>query len=454
MESLVSSPNVSSFSSLTAYLTSLRYENEVFWNHHDNCSFENLITPLVFSLFSTTWFQAVVYCLVLLYLFLGIAIISDIFMCSIEVITSQTRVVKVHSSLGFEVEEKKVKVWNDSVANLTLMALGSSAPEILLSIIEIVGNGFQAGELGAGTIVGSAAFNLLIISAVCLTALPSGQVKRIKEFNVFIITSFFSVFAYIWLFLILVIISPDVIEVWEAVLTFLFFPLLVILAYVADRNFFRDRDILGRDIMITSTTNILESSSSKESIDDISGSSSSDRPSNGGHLSPFYGSPIKMRHGKTSKGYRFFPEGKLSKKSLMKFVDEVRRVDPSISDEDVICLTASLLFEEESHSRLYYRISAVRSLSGARDPVPRLTHHLQQVRHMLISQEKRKAKPFCVNGKDVIEQHHLPPVVSPKRPSPKELDFSKQSSPLNQVVSSNRSFPMSFSQSPDRKSVV
>ncbi|RCN28967.1 hypothetical protein ANCCAN_25280 [Ancylostoma caninum] len=39
---------------------------------------------------------------------------------------------------------------NDSGA---LNALGSSAPEILLSIIEIVGNGFRSGELGPGTIV-------------------------------------------------------------------------------------------------------------------------------------------------------------------------------------------------------------------------------------------------------------------------------------------------------------
>ena len=58
------------------------------------------------------------------------------------------------------------------MANLTLMALGSSAPEILLSVIEIVGNGFQAGELGPGTIVGSAAFNLLCISAVCVAGVP------------------------------------------------------------------------------------------------------------------------------------------------------------------------------------------------------------------------------------------------------------------------------------------
>ena len=66
----------------------------------------------------------------------------------------------------------EVPVWNGTVANLTLMALGSSAPEILLSVIEIVGNNMEAGELGPGTIVGSAAFNLLCISAVCVAGVP------------------------------------------------------------------------------------------------------------------------------------------------------------------------------------------------------------------------------------------------------------------------------------------
>lgn len=30
-----------------------------------------------------------------------------------------------------------VRIWNETVSNLTLMALGSSAPEILLSVIEV-----------------------------------------------------------------------------------------------------------------------------------------------------------------------------------------------------------------------------------------------------------------------------------------------------------------------------
>ena len=51
------------------------------------------------------------------------------------------------------------------------MALGSSAPEILLSVIETMGGlGSCPGELGASTIVGSAAFNLLVISGVSIYA--------------------------------------------------------------------------------------------------------------------------------------------------------------------------------------------------------------------------------------------------------------------------------------------
>jgi solute carrier family 8 (sodium/calcium exchanger) len=77
-----------------------------------------------------------------------------------------------------------VTVWNATVANLTLMALGSSAPEILLSVIEICFNNFEAGDLGPGTIVGSAAFNLLIITAVCVYYVPKGQTRRIEVYRV------------------------------------------------------------------------------------------------------------------------------------------------------------------------------------------------------------------------------------------------------------------------------
>ena len=64
------------------------------------------------------------------------------------------------------------------------MALGSSAPEIMLSCIEIVGRGFKAGDLGPGTIVGSAAFNLFMITAVCVIGVPYPETRRIEAINV------------------------------------------------------------------------------------------------------------------------------------------------------------------------------------------------------------------------------------------------------------------------------
>jgi len=126
------------------------------------------------------------------------------------------------------------QVWNATVANLSLMALGSSAPEILLSVIEIAGASFYAGELGPSTIVGSAAFNLMVISAVCVSALPGSEGRYIKQRSVFYITSFFSVLAYIWLLVILTYFSPNVVEVWEGFVTLALFPILVYIAYLAD----------------------------------------------------------------------------------------------------------------------------------------------------------------------------------------------------------------------------
>ena len=110
--------------------------------------------------------------------------------------------------------EKKVfhaRVWNATVANLTLMALGSSAPEILLNVIEVLGNSFNAGALGPSTIVGSAAFNLMVITAVCIVCLPAGEVRVIKQQAVFLTTAFYSVFVYIWLLIIVIAWTPEVI---------------------------------------------------------------------------------------------------------------------------------------------------------------------------------------------------------------------------------------------------
>lgn len=203
------------------------------------CAAQLIFLPL-FKHWERSWpeeFRAVLYTVIIVWVFLGIAIVCDHFMSAIEEITNTRKVRWINVHPGTR-HRSVVKVWNPTVANLTLMALGSSAPEILLATIEIIGFKFFAGPLGPPTIVGSAAFNLLIITAVCLSEIPAPDTRRIEGTDVFIITAFFSVFAYVWVLLCLKIHSPDKIDIGEAVLTFALFPVFVWLSYCADRGRF------------------------------------------------------------------------------------------------------------------------------------------------------------------------------------------------------------------------
>jgi len=126
------------------------------------------------------------------------------------------------------------------------MALGSSAPEILLSVIETGKNlGKCPGELGPSTIVGSAAFNLLVISAVAIYSVNESNdaeakskapemkgVKKIDDMGVFAITATFSVFSYIWLYIVLM---DQNVTKNEAIITFILFFVLIFFSYGADK---------------------------------------------------------------------------------------------------------------------------------------------------------------------------------------------------------------------------
>jgi len=128
------------------------------------------------------------------------------------------------------------------------MALGSSAPEILLSVIETISNlGGTPGELGPSTIVGSAAFNLFVISGVSIAAVGDTP-KLIADRGVFAVTAAFSMWAYVWMLIVLKYWTPDHVTMIEALLTLLFFFLLIIIAYAFDKlNQFRNESRLSED---------------------------------------------------------------------------------------------------------------------------------------------------------------------------------------------------------------
>eukprot|EP00924_Labyrinthula_sp_SR-Ha-C_P002097 augustus_masked-scaffold_19-processed-gene-0.34-mRNA-1 protein AED:0.06 eAED:0.06 QI:0/-1/0/1/-1/1/1/0/530 len=95
------------------------------------------------------------YALMLLYAFVGVAIICDEYF--------EPSLTEISERLEL----------SEDVAGATFMAAGSSAPELFTSLLDAFGPG---NSIGVGTIVGSAMFNILIIVALT-AAVTKGRVK-------------------------------------------------------------------------------------------------------------------------------------------------------------------------------------------------------------------------------------------------------------------------------------
>ena len=112
--------------------------------------------------------------------------------------------------------------------------MGSSAPEILLSVIESLKDlGKPAGVLGPASIVGSGAFNLLVITGISILAVD--EPKKIDQMGVFCVTAISSLFAYAWMYICLEIWTPNEVDPIEAWLTLSFFVILIVVAFMADK---------------------------------------------------------------------------------------------------------------------------------------------------------------------------------------------------------------------------
>ncbi|KAE9556747.1 hypothetical protein FO519_000153 [Halicephalobus sp. NKZ332] len=300
----------------------------------------------------TMLFRALVYLAVMLYLFLGVSIVSDKFMSAIEVITSQEREVRLKKPTG-EPYTVLIRIWNETVSNLTLMALGSSAPEILLSVIEIFGNHFEAGDLGPATIVGSAAFNLFVIIAVCIYVIPNGEVRRVHRIDVFWVTVIWSTFAYIWLYLILAVISPNVVEVWEGIVTFLCFPLTVLSAYAANRytaNF-------GQRILKTPAASFVRSATPRR----FGNSTKSDVTIEKGE--EFRVSLMGNRKPKEADMVAMDDH----KKRFLEVFRKLRTEHPDLPIHELEKLATERVVKETPKSRAFYRIQATHKMMGSGD---------------------------------------------------------------------------------------
>uniref|UniRef100_A0A7S4LPR2 EF-hand domain-containing protein n=1 Tax=Oxyrrhis marina TaxID=2969 RepID=A0A7S4LPR2_OXYMA len=138
------------------------------------------------------------YCMGVLYMFVGLAIVCDEFFVP---------------SLELFVEEWEISL---DVAGATFMAAGGSAPELFTSFIGT----FKKSDVGFGTIVGSAVFNVLFVIGVCaiaskdvltLTWWPLARDCSYYTLSLSVVALFFKG------------ITPQEIHWWEALILFLMY---------------------------------------------------------------------------------------------------------------------------------------------------------------------------------------------------------------------------------------
>ncbi|XP_034721958.1 sodium/calcium exchanger 1-like [Etheostoma cragini] len=287
--------------------------------------------------------RAIIYFVGLAYMFLGVSIIADRFMSSIEVITSQERQITITKPNGEKITTT-VRIWNETVSNLTLMALGSSAPEILLSVVEVCGHGFEAGELGPNTIVGSAAFNMFVIIGLCVSVIPDGETRKVKHLRVFFVTATWSVFAYTWLYLILAVISPGVVEIWEGLLTLFFFPICVGLAYVADRRLLFYKYMYKRYRAGKQKGMIIETEGEPEIPSKVN--------------VEMVGRTLNARDVEE-------PDDDEARREVARLLKELKQKHPEKDLEQLMELANYQVLNQQQKSRAFYRCQATRIMTGA-----------------------------------------------------------------------------------------
>uniref|UniRef100_A0AAZ3RUA2 Sodium/calcium exchanger membrane region domain-containing protein n=1 Tax=Oncorhynchus tshawytscha TaxID=74940 RepID=A0AAZ3RUA2_ONCTS len=114
--------------------------------HRQVCAFPNHFPADIFSPEQRRKGAVLLHAVCAIYMFYALAIVCDVyFVPSLEKISENLQL-------------------SEDVAGATFMAAGSSAPELFTSLIGVF---ITKGDLGVGTIVGSAVFNILVIIGIC-----------------------------------------------------------------------------------------------------------------------------------------------------------------------------------------------------------------------------------------------------------------------------------------------
>ncbi|XP_034019912.1 sodium/potassium/calcium exchanger 2-like isoform X2 [Thalassophryne amazonica] len=146
--------------------------------------------PDIFTLAQRRQGAVVLHMFGMIYMFIALAIVCDeFFVPALTVITEKLAI-------------------SDDVAGATFMAAGGSAPELFTSIIGVF---ISHSNVGIGTIVGSAVFNILFVIGMC--AIFSKEILNLTWWPLFRDVSFYI----LDLIMLIVFFLDNVISVWESI---------------------------------------------------------------------------------------------------------------------------------------------------------------------------------------------------------------------------------------------
>lgn len=146
--------------------------------------------PDIFTLDERRQGAVVLHMFGMIYMFIALAIVCDeFFVPALTVITEKLNI-------------------SDDVAGATFMAAGGSAPELFTSIIGVF---ISHSNVGIGTIVGSAVFNILFVIGMC--AIFSKEILNLTWWPLFRDVSFYI----LDLIMLIIFFLDNFISIWESI---------------------------------------------------------------------------------------------------------------------------------------------------------------------------------------------------------------------------------------------
>ncbi|XP_059210282.1 sodium/potassium/calcium exchanger 2-like isoform X6 [Centropristis striata] len=156
----------------------------------DNNESQGEYPPDIFTLAERRQGAVVLHMFGMIYMFIALAIVCDeFFVPALTVITEKLTI-------------------SDDVAGATFMAAGGSAPELFTSIIGVF---ISHSNVGIGTIVGSAVFNILFVIGMC--AIFSKEILNLTWWPLFRDVSFYI----LDLIMLIIFFLDNIISIWESV---------------------------------------------------------------------------------------------------------------------------------------------------------------------------------------------------------------------------------------------